>query len=185
MPFLREYIGMTLQWKRPRWLSASYELRVGDVLLATVNRIGTFRQHVIAEAEEQQWTFQRERQGLLARKFVIYPGAFEKRVESGSLLALASLQPGRKGTGTLNFSDGRTYNWTRTGSWRLTWSWVGPDGQVLLTMRKGRLLEIAPAAASLPDLALLCLFGLYLILEKEADEAATTAAVSSSAATGA
>lgn len=182
MDMLREYIGTTLQWKRPRWFSASYELHAGDMVLATVNRYGTFKQYTIAEAEEQTWTFQRERQGFLGKKFVIYPGATEKRIENGSSQELALLQPDGKGTGTLNFFDGRVYHWTRSGTWRPTWSWVGPDGQVLLTIKKGRLLEITPAAADLPDLALLCLFGLYLILEKEAEEAATTAAVSSATA---
>jgi hypothetical protein len=46
-----------------------------------------------------------------------------------------------------------------------------------LTIKKGRLLEIAPAASDLPELALLSLFGLYLILMMESDESASAAAV--------
>lgn len=46
-------------------------------------------------------------------------------------------------------------------------------------VRKGRLLEIAPAASDLPDRALLSLFGLYLILVMEADDASSAAAAAS------
>ena len=169
MSFLRDFIGQTLQWKRPRFFSSTYELHAGDQILATISRAGTTR--AIAEAEGQQWVFQRE--GL--RKLLVYPGGPQASDEP--LQPLASIQPGWSWSGDLTFDDGRVSTWTRTGNWRPTWSWRGPGDKLLLIFKKGRLLEIAPAASDLPDLALLSLLGLYLILLME-EEDTTTAATS-------
>ncbi len=175
MPFLREYVGKTLQWRRPHFFSTSYELCTGDQTLAYVQRTGILKQCAIAEAENQQWMFQRE--GLMGRKSVIYPGVSGEQEPNEAAFALASIQPGWNGTGTLSFHDGRVYTWTRTGNWRPVWSWVGPGNKILLSIKRGRQLEIAPAASDLPDLALLSLFGIYLILMLESDEAASAAAI--------
>lgn len=170
MPFLREWAGKTLQWKRPHFFSTTYELCVGDQALAILNRTGIMKLRAIAEAEGQAWRFQRE--GLMGRKCVVYPGEANESVQ-----ALASIQPAWNGTGTLNFHDGRVYHWTRTGHWRPVWSWVGSGNITILSIKRGRSLEIAPAARDLPELALLSLLGLYLILMMEADEAASAASV--------
>ena len=175
MPFLREFTGITLQWRRPHFFSTNYELSTGDQLLATVNRAGMLKQHAIAQAEGDRWTFQRE--GLMGRRLVIYPAVSAAQLSNEPMQALASIQPGWSGTGTLDFHDGRVYTWTRTGNWRPVWSWVGPGNKTLLSIKRGRQLEIAPAASDLPDLALLSLFGLYLILIMESDEATSAAAV--------
>jgi len=47
---------------------------------------------------------------------------------------------------------------------------AGPEGP-LFNVKKGRLVEIAPAAGSLPDLPLLVLFSMYLILLGEKESA--------------
>jgi hypothetical protein len=167
MSFLRDFTGQTLQWKRPRFFSTTYELRAKDQILATISRAGTKR--AIAEAEGQQWVFQRE--GL--RRLLVYPGGHQASNEP--LQPLASIQPGWRWNGDLTFHDGHISTWTRTGNWRPIWSWRGPGDQILLTFKKGRLLEIAPAASDLPDLALLALFGLYLILTMEEEDATTVA----------
>lgn len=171
MPFLCEWTGKALQWRRPHFFSTDYELYGGDHLLAQVKRVGFLKQCALAEAEGRQWIFQRE--GLMGRRMVIYSDQTSN--EPG--YALASIQAGWSGTGTLNFYDGRLYTWARTGNCRPTWCWVGPGNKTLLTIKRGRTLEIAPAASDLPDLALLSLFGLYLILMMESDEASSTAAV--------
>lgn len=169
--FLRTWTGVTLQWRRPHFFSTDYELYGGDHLLARIRRVGVLRQCAQAEAEGQRWFFRRE--GLMGRKMVIYP----EQTSSEPIYALATIQPGWCGTGTLQFQDGRVYTWTKSGNWRPAWSWVGPGNKILLTIKKGRVLEIAPAASDLPELALLCLFGLYLILMMEADEASSAAAI--------
>lgn len=175
MSFLREATGTTLQWKRPHFFSTDYQLWMGERLLATLNRTGVLKQHAIAEAEGQQWTFQRE--GLMGRKLVVYSGPAGEWALNEPARPLASIQLGWSGTGELHFHDGRVYSWMRSGNWRPVWSWVGPGNKTLLSIKKGRLLEIASAASDLPDLALLSLFGLYLILIMESDEASSAAAV--------
>lgn len=169
MLFLRDATGITLQWRRPHFFATDYQLWMGERLLATLRRTGVMKQRAIAEAEGQQWTFQRE--GLMGRKLVIYPGPGSVQALNEPEQELASIQPGWSRTGELTFHDGRVYSWTRSGNWRPVWSWVGPGNRTLLSIKKGRLLEIAPAASDLPDLALLSLFGLYLILIMEADDA--------------
>ena len=172
---LREANGQTLQWKRPHFFSANYDLYLGDQQLAVLKRTGIMKQSALGQAEGQQWRFQRE--GLMGRKLVIYPEVAPEQAFNEPLPALAAIQPGWNRTGTLNFFDGRSYSWTRTGNWRPAWSWVGLGNKTLLTIKRGRLLEIAPAASDLSDLALLSVFGLYLILIMESDEAASSAAV--------
>ncbi len=171
MSFIREWTGVTLQWKRPHFFSTDYELYGGGHLLARVSRTGIFRQSAQAEAEGQRWVFRRE--GLMGRKIVIY----SDQLSSEPMPALAIIQPRWNGTGRLQFHDGREYAWTRSGNWRPVWSWVGPGNKTLLSIKKGRLLEIAPAASDLPDLALLSLLGLYLILIMESDEASSAASI--------
>lgn len=168
MPFLRDFTGQSLQWKRPRFFSTTYELHAGDQVLAMISRAGTTR--AIAEAEEQQWVFLREGQ----RKLRVYPGG--PQASNELVQPLASIQPGWSWNGHLTFHDGRLYTWTRRGNWRPSWSWKDPGDKTLLTLKKGRLLEIASAASDLPDLALLALFGLYLTLLMEDDDAMTVAA---------
>lgn len=175
MLFLRDFTGNTLQWRRPHFFSTNYELCVGDQVLASVNRTGMLKQSAIAQAEGQQWTFQRE--GLMGKRLVIYPDVSTARLANEPVRALASIQPGWSGTGTLSFHDGRVYTWARTGNWRPVWSWVGPGNKTLLSIKRGRQLEIAPAASDLPDLALLSLISLYLILIMESDEATSAATV--------
>jgi hypothetical protein len=173
---LREAAGQTLQWRRPHFFSSRYELFTGDRLLASLDRTGILRQRAMARTGEQQWIFQRE--GLMGRRVVIYPGGPGSSSGTDELgQALASIQPRWNGTGTLTFYDGRVFTWTRTGNWRPVWSWVGSDNNTVLSMKRGRLLEIAPMASNLPEVALLSLLGLYMILIREADEAAAAAAV--------
>lgn len=168
MPFLHDFIGQTLTWKRPRFFSTTYRLGAGDEILATISRAGITRAK--ASAEEQQWTFQREGQ----RKLLVY--LEEPRASNEPLQPLASIQLSWNWNGTLTFYDGRIYTWTRSGNWHPTWSWRDREDKTLLTLKKGHLLEIASAASDLPDLALLVLFGFYLILIMGEEDAITTAA---------
>jgi hypothetical protein len=168
MPFLRDFTGQTLQWKRPRFFSTTYHLHAGDQILATLSRVGLSR--ATSEADEQQWIFQREGQ----RKVLAYPGNHQAANEP--VQQLASIQLGWSWQGDLKFHDSRLYTWARDGKWRPTWSWRGPDNKILLTFKKGRLLEITSAASDLPELAFLALLGFYLTLLREEEDAVVAAA---------
>lgn len=167
MPFLRDFIGQTLHWKRARFFSTTYHLSAGDQILATISRAGLSQ--ATSEAEGQQWIFQREGQ----RKVLAYPGKHQAANES--VQQRASIQLGWNWQGDLRLHDGCLYTWTRDGKWRPTWSWKGPGNTILLTFKKGHSLEIAPAASDVPELAFLALFGLYLILLTEEEDAVVAA----------
>jgi hypothetical protein len=84
------------------------------------------------------------------------------------------------GTGTLDLRDGLQYHWTAANGWQSQWAWQAGDGTPLVTftVRQGLVkvegrVEIAPAAGSLPDLALLVTLGWYLVVLRAWDTAAT------------
>ncbi len=170
MPSLRDCTGQELTWVRPRLLENKYELRLGNQGLASLTRRGFLKQISLAEAEGQQWRFKR-RSGWKTN-LAIYAGGNELPNEA----PLASLQRRWNGQGELIFRDNHGYSWqsTRSGLWSRSWFWTGPDGSIL-SMKKKRVLEIAPEARMLPDLPLLVLFSFYLILVMEDDAAAAGA----------
>lgn len=97
MAFLREATGMPLQWRRPHFFASDYQLWMGDCWLATLKRSGVLKQSAVAEAEGQQWLFQRE--GLMGRKLVIYPDLIDGQALHEPVHALASIQLGWSRTG--------------------------------------------------------------------------------------
>jgi len=169
VPVFSDFIGQQLQWKRPRLFSASYELRAGDQVLATIRRAGLGKGHQ-AEVEGQQWNFKRE--GFVRRRVLIYPGQELAQASSELIQPLASIKPDRKGNGQLMFRDGRTYIWSHTGHWRPNWFWTDSASTTLITIKKNRVVEFSPNASESPDLTLLTLFGFCLILLREEDAAA-------------
>jgi len=168
MALLRDFIGQTLQWKRPRFFSTDYELRAEDQIIATMKHSGVWKRRTIAEAEGSQWTFRRA--GLSGKLHFIYAGALQPAEEPAQ--PLGSFKRNWHGDGELTIVDGRSYTWARTGTWNPTWSWKDAYSTILLSMKRRRLVEIAPEANDSSDLALLTLFGFYLVLVKEAEAAA-------------
>jgi hypothetical protein len=174
MPLLRDFVGQPLRWVRPRLFRNVYELRTGDTTLATLSRSGVFKSRTLAVADGRQWIFTRE--GAWKPRLVIYSGdSSDSGIPGMPPQPLASIRRNWKGRGELIFNDGRTYSWTSTGFWRPSWSLVAPWSVVLLTMKRGHVLEIAPAASDLPELPMLVLFAFYLILIAEEEAAAAAA----------
>ncbi len=171
MPFLRDFIGQPLAWKRPRFLSSTYELQGGGQVLATVVRVGTLRPRLLATSEGQQWTFKRE--GIMQARVVIYASETSGTAESSQPLAMCKRRA--NGHGELTLPNGRVYSWTHKGYWRPDWFWVGPLNQPLLTLKKGYTFEIDPAASDLPELALLTVLGFSLLQMKREEDAAVAA----------
>ena len=84
----------------------------------------------------------------------------------------------------MDFPDGRSLRLSSANFWQSEWVWQ--DKEQVLVRVKGRhglikangAVEISPAAANLPDLALLVLLAWYLILLYAEDStAASTAAI--------
>jgi len=166
---LQNVIGQELKWVRPRWTQQFYELQVGGQVIATLSRSGIFKERVLAEAQGQRWTF--KRQGSFKVRLLIYAG--EEPV--GEPVAVFNRR--WTGKGELIYADGRTFCWSRTGFWSPIQFWMTPEGISLLSMKRGKKLEISPDASNLPELPLLTLFGLYLILLAEQEAAAAAASV--------
>lgn len=179
MSSLREFAGQELRWTRPHFFQSAYELRVGDEVLATVRRAGTFKTYDVAVAEGQQWTFRRA--GSFWKSWTaIYAGEVQ---DANAQIPPVATYTRVRGGGQLTFSNGRSYNWTARSRWRSIWAWTGLDGVPLLSMKTSKRLTIAPEAIYLPELPLLVLFAFHLMRIAEEQAAASVAATS--AATGA
>jgi hypothetical protein len=98
--------------------------------------------------------------------------------EAGSERARAVFSARWTGTGTLELPVGRRVHWSATHTWQADdgTSLVQITSQHRLTRLDGTV-EIAPAAAHVPDLGLLVLLGWYLVVIQEQDTVTTTAAI--------
>ena len=178
---ISDVIDRPLIWAQPSARRRAYELRAGEELVATLRRgRGSV---AAAEVAEGRWTF--ERAGFWRPRVTARP--------AGSDTAWASFDAGWAGGGTLDVSGGRRFEWAAANLWHTHWSWREPGGGPLVRFRsrqglvtiEGRV-EVEPAAATLPELALLVPLGWYLLLLLAQDTAAAAASVAGvTAATGA
>jgi hypothetical protein len=161
-----EGIGQTLRWTQPRAGRRAYELRAAAEIVATLR----WRAYSLAEAEDisGHWTFKRA-------------GFWHPRVivrAAGSDSALGTFSARWTGTGTLELPAGRRFHWSAAHTWQ------ADDGTSLVQVasrhgftRLQGTVEIAPATAGMPDLALLVLLGWYLVVMQAQDTISTTAAI--------
>jgi len=178
---LAEAVGGEVFWVQPRGLDRYYELRAGDVLLASLawqTRCGSLAR---SQSSEGSWTFKRV-------------GFFNPRVtvrEAGSEIDIAVFWPRWLGDGTLEFGHGARFRWQSTNFWATNWMFTDDGGMPLVKFREGSpkggwremfktqaLVEIESLAADLPELPLLVLLGWYLMVLRNEDAAAGAAAVS-------
>jgi hypothetical protein len=160
MKFLNEYIGQELQWVHPNLLSAEYELRAGDALLARLQCKGALTLQVVVEAADGSWVI--ERKGIRQTITVL---ALDTQTE------LATIRRGMSGQATLLFADGREYRWQCTSFWRDVWTWVNTEATPLLHLKRGAYIHLESAAHGLPELALLTTLGWYLHKQQEEEAA--------------
>ena len=165
MQSLRDCANQQLTWERLRHSKNVYELRSKNQVFATLCYQGSSANSILAEADNQQWIFQRE--GVTHANIMIYPGSTSQNITP----PLALMKRNMRGDGQLIFTAGRTFNWSHTGWWRPTYSWTTREDGTLLSIKKSQQLFIEPSASDLPELTLLALFGFYLILVKKEDDA--------------
>lgn len=165
MKSINDYSGQELQWVHPNLLSAEYELRAGDELLARLHWKGAFTSRVHGETADGSWVI--ERRGIRQTITVL---ALDAQTE------LATIKRGMSGQAKLLLADGRQYTWQCTSFWRDVWTWVNTEGTPLLHVKRGVHVQLEPAAQGLPDLALLTTLGWYLH-KQQAEEAAIAAIV--------
>jgi hypothetical protein len=174
---ISETVGEELLWVQPAARKRDYELRASDDVVATLR----FQRGSLADAEAEghHWTFKRQ-------------GFWQPRVTvrvAGSDSDVAIFRPRWVGGGTLDFTDGRSVDLRSANFWQSEWVWQEKDQPLILF--KGRhglvkakgAVEIQPAAAGRPDVALLVLLGWYLILLHADDAASSGALVAATAST--
>jgi hypothetical protein len=158
---IREFANQPLKWAKPSVLTAAYELRAGEDILATLRWEKTFGSLAVAESADGTWTFKRS--GFLSPKVTV-------RVP-GSESEVAVFKPSWKGEGTLQGPNGRSYQWLKTGFWRVEWAFANEAAEPLVHVKPefaffklAAEVKVEPGAVSLPDLALLTLLGWYLVV---------------------
>jgi hypothetical protein len=156
----------TLEWREPVAREPHYELRSGDDLLATLALEPLRRTLATVRTPEGTWTFLQT--GILSATVYVR--------EEGSSQDLAVFQPGFLGRGTLRFGNGVRFRWRRAPH-HGGWSFLGGDGETVLTLRlrpvpagepwphrlQGEV-HLGPAGHSNPRVPLLAALAWYLVL---------------------
>ncbi len=153
---IRDVADRPLDWTIPRGTFGPCELRAGvEVVAAWTMRLSSVDS---VESADGCWTF--EWRGLIRRTITV----------KSREIAIAVLERRLTGRGTLECSTGATYKWRRGG-------WVLPEGGEPLVRfvsfpfvaipasRSRRMVVIAPAARSLPELQLLVVLGCYVKID--------------------
>lgn len=165
---LRAFINQPLEWKQPSMFKRVYELRVGDEILATLAKQGTFKNAYDVWTPYGQWTIRRK--GFWQKDFVVLDA-------QGSEFANGHM--GISGKTELWIASGNGYQWKSTNFWGTQWEWRTLEGTPLVALNK-KYITILPAAQDLPDLALLAVLARYLkTIQDDANAAASSAVVTS------
>jgi hypothetical protein len=166
------------QWRESRIARRRDELVFGDHVFATLRWKGPFSKRADARSSEGQWTFDRPR--LLSRDV-------EVRQIDETLFAI--YREKWTGDGTLEFVDGRSYDWAPTNFWQTRWAFFDADDKPLVSFddTSGLFEHTAqvtfwPSDLSAADSALLATLGRYLMELKQQDIAAIAATTAAAAA---
>jgi len=158
---IKEVAGQVLRWTQPSSFKRDFQLRAGEEVVATLRWQKPAGSLALAESAGGAWTFKRS--GFLTPTVSVRP--------QGSETAIAVFKAGGRGEGTLQFTDGRRYQWLIAGFWRPKWSFASDAGGPLIHfkydlafLQQTMEVEIEPGGAPLQDLPLLATLGWYLIV---------------------
>lgn len=174
MKKMAKVIGQELEWVQPSAWKTQYELRSGAEVVATLRFRSSFGTFATGESLDGGWTFKRI--GFWQTRATIR--GFESDID----LALFK-NNSWSGGGSLEFPDGRKLLATTNG-WQTKLEVKTEAGETLLRFNTRGLVhlaatvEIHPAAAEMPELPWLVMFGWYLVVMLYMDTAASVAAVS-------
>jgi hypothetical protein len=160
-----------LKWVQPS-MKMEYELLTGETLAATLKFRSMWGTLAFVNSGDGDWTFKRI--GFWQNRASI------RATDSEEDLAVFTNNTWSNG-GLLKFSGGKCYKAT-TNVWMTRMEWLTEDEQPLVAFKIGGFfkhsaeVEIMSAAARLPELPILVLFGWYLILMLHRDTAASAAA---------
>jgi hypothetical protein len=174
MQSFRKIAPATLDWIELRSIKHELELRSADELYGTLRWKKAFGSLASAISGDGEWTFKRV--GFLNPRVTVR--------QPGSDMDIAIFKPGWTGSGTLEFSNGRRFQWEHKDFWRLEWTFKEAGQELLRFKSKSSSLkmkvrvDISPSAKDLAEVSLLASLGMYLLVLMR-DEAV---AVSASAA---
>ena len=167
------------QWRESRTARHLDELRFGDQVFATLRWEGWFSKLAYARSKEGQWIFDRPR--LLSR---------DVEVREADQTLVAIYHEKWTGDGTLEFADGRTYDWAPTNFWQTRWVFFDAEEKPLIAFDDtSGLFEHTTEVTfwrselSKAEVGLFTTLGRYLTVLKRQDTAAIAAASTAAIAT--
>ncbi len=168
MPAIRDFIGQELLWSPTKFLKDQYELSVSDIVLATLD-VSQWSSKAIATSAEG--TIEIKKDGIFRQRFHIYL--------AGSNTLIGVLKNGWGGR-KLELPDGRVYSWKNASFFGSKRVWIDEQGNNLIYCHKygfGRKMSVTidPYAATVPELALLIIAGLYISVLTAREQAAAAA----------
>jgi hypothetical protein len=176
---IADLTGRQLEWKQPTMMKMEFELQAGGELAATLRFRSSFGSLATAESGDGCWTFKRV-------------GFWQPYITARACGEDADLATFRHNTwsggGTLALPDGRQLK-AGTNFWQTEMTIEAEGGAALLRYKNGGLVRMAgsmaiePAAAALPELPWLALFGWYLIVVMYMDSAMSAATIGVTTAT--
>jgi len=158
---LREFADVSPRWVQPDVTDRRYELRAGDVVVATLCWGNPWGSLATGETAEGRWTLKRA--GFLQPRVTI------RVTGSDAQAGIVTLH--WAGNGDVQLADGHAFRWTRTGFWHSEWAFTSTGGELLVVFKPKFVMmgfeaeiEIEARALSLPELSLLALLGWYLMV---------------------
>jgi hypothetical protein len=160
------------EWRESRTAKRVDELHYGERVAATLRWEGLCSNRAHAHSPHGQWIYDRPR--VLSRDIEVRDGETNKLI--------ATLYVRWTGDATLEFTDGRTVDWSPTNFWQTRWAFFGADEQAIISfVDTSRILEARSAVTfhrtylSDKESALLTTFGRYLMILHRNDSAAVAA----------
>ena len=168
-----ELIGQELGWVQPRALKMEYELRIGDMVAATLHFRSSFGSFATATSTEGSWTFKRI--GFWQTRATIRASGAETDLAFFRNISWS-------GGGTLEFPDGRKYP-ANTNFWATQYEFKTEAGESLIRYKKIAAMlhltcqvEISELARNVAELPWMVSLGWYLTVMMQMDSAAVVAA---------
>jgi hypothetical protein len=151
---LQAFIGQEMFWEKTAIFGSKYQLVTSDEVLAMLDMDAWGRN---ATAQTAEGSVSIESRGFMNTSYHIHQADTE----------LAVYTPSWGSSGTLQFADGRTFNWSGMGFLSGEYAWKDESDHPLMRFHSsvggGKLyVVIEPVAGTMPELSLLAILGRYL-----------------------
>lgn len=161
MPDLQSLAGADLRWVRSGFAPAAFSLRFHEEEVGRVAWERLFTSRAILQAGESAWRIRRQGFG----SYIARDAATD---EPAAMLAVHPF-----GSGELTFADGRSLVFQRASLLPSIWVFRDQAGTDVVSVRghlaalfRGGECRIEPAGASLPEVGLVALTGIYTLVRR-------------------